>query len=383
MLFLEMQLLDKSRVLTLLKEMISVNSENPEGITEGVSKVLRDHLEAYGIACTPVGLAERPNLIFSSHDGQKGDLLLHGHMDTVPIGPPEDWSHDPFASEIVDGRLYGRGSCDMKGPVAALVETLILYTEERNPKPLVVLTTSDEETGCHGAEVVARSGQLDGISYGVCAEPTSLQILVGEKGIFWTKLVAKGKSAHGSRPEEGINAIQACIDAINLMTKEPFPYLHDELLGEPTFNIGVIEGGMKINIVPDKCEVQLDMRLAKGQNPEDLLRAMNERLRASGLSEKVHIEYIHGKPPVLTPLDSKIVQLARSAVEKVTGISPTLETATYGTDCSVLQPDVGILNVICGPGSIEQAHQPDEYILLDELYQSVDVYLEIAHHFSQ
>jgi succinyl-diaminopimelate desuccinylase len=361
--------------------MISVDSQNPEGITEGVANVLRDHLEAHGISCTPVGLPEKPNLIFTSHEGQKGDILLHGHMDTVPIGPPESWSHDPFASEIVDGRLYGRGSCDMKGPVAALAETLILYTEERHTKPLVVLATSDEETGCHGAQVVADSGQLNGISFGVCAEPTSLQVLVGEKGIFWTKIVSRGQSAHGSRPDEGINAIQACMDAINLMTGEPFPFEADELLGDPTLNVGVIEGGIKVNVVPDRCEAQLDMRLAKGQDSEKLLSEMRTRLESGGLSDRVSVEIIHGKPPVLTPVDSKIVKIARGAVEKVTGTVPSLGTATYGTDCSIIQPAVGILNVICGPGSIEQAHQPDEYILLDELYQSVDVYMNIARHF--
>jgi succinyl-diaminopimelate desuccinylase len=366
----------------LLKDLIAVNSENPEGITEGVAKVLRDHLEAYGISCTPVGLPEKPNLIFTSHDGQKGDLLLHGHMDTVPIGPPESWSHDPFASEIVDGKLYGRGSCDMKGPVAALAETMILYTEERHTKPLVFLATSDEETGCHGAEVVANSGKLDGISFGVCAEPTSLQVLVGEKGIFWTTIISQGKSAHGSRPEEGINAIQGCIEAISLMTGEPFPYEPHEFLGGPTLNVGVIEGGIKVNVVPDRCEARLDMRLAKGQTPEILLKEMQSRLEDGGLSDRVQVEMIHGKPPVLTPVDSKIVSIAQNAVENATGDRPSLGTATYGTDCSILQPAVGILNIICGPGSIEQAHQPNEYIELDELYKSVDVYMEIAKHFS-
>ncbi len=374
--------MDKSRVLTLLKELVATNSENPKGITREVAKILRDHLDSHSIACTQVGLPERPNLIFSSHEGQNGDILMHGHLDTVPIGQSESWSHDPFSSEIVDGRLYGRGSCDMKGPVAALAETLILYTEERHTKPLVVLATSDEETGCNGAEVVAKSGKLDGIKYGVCAEPTSLQVLVGEKGIFWSKVVAKGKSAHGSRPEEGINAIQACMDAIRLLTEEPFPYDADELLGNPTVNIGVIEGGMKVNIVPDACEAQIDMRIVKGQDPDALLKAMNARLESAGLSDRVQVEYIYGKPAVLTPVDSEIVTLTRTAVKRVTGKSPTLSTATYGTDCSVLQPDVGILNVICGPGSIEQAHQPDEYITLDELYQSVDIYLEIARNFS-
>lgn len=375
--------MDKPRLLSLLKELIATNSENPPGYEADVAKVLREHMESYGIACTSVGSATRPNLIFSSHDGQKGDLVMHGHMDTVPVGPPESWSHDPFSSTIIDGRLYGRGACDMKGPVAALAETLILYTERKHPKALVMLATSDEESGCSGAEEVAKSGLLDGIKFGVCAEPTGLQVLVGEKGMFWSRVVAQGRSAHGSRPEEGVNAIQACLDAIRLLTEEPFPFDIDDLLGSPTMNIGVIQGGIKINVVPDSCEAQLDMRIVKGQEPEDLLVVMNERLEAAGLSNRVKVEFIHGKPAVATPAYSEIVTVARAAVERVTGRSPTLGSATYGTDCSVLQPKVGIQHVICGPGSIEQAHQPDEYISVEELIQSIDVYLEIAKHFSK
>jgi succinyl-diaminopimelate desuccinylase len=373
--------MNKPRMLVLLKELIATNSENPPGCEAEVAKVLRDHMDAHGIACTSVGSAKRPNLIFSSHDGQTGDIVMHGHMDTVPVGPLENWSYDPFSSEIVDGRLYGRGACDMKGPVAALAETLILYAEERHSNPLVILTTSDEESGCSGAEEVAKSGILSGISYGVCAEPTSLQILVGEKGMFWSKIVANGKSAHGSRPEEGVNAIQACMDAIRILVDEPFPFDSDPLLGVPTTNIGVINGGIKINVVPDYCEAQLDMRIVKGQDIDKIRGEMNARLESAGLSDKIHIEYVHGKPAVITPSDSKIVSLARTAVENVTGKRPELSSATYGTDCSVLQPKVGIVHVICGPGSIEQAHQPDEYVRLDELYQSVDIYLEIARHF--
>ncbi|MFW9962203.1 MAG: M20 family metallopeptidase [Candidatus Sifarchaeia archaeon] len=374
--------MNKSRVLGLLKELVATNSENPPGQEAEVSKVLRDHLEAHGIACKSVGPAKRPNLIFSSHDGQKGKIVIHGHMDTVPIGPLEGWSHDPFSSEIDSGLLYGRGACDMKGPLSALVESLILYTEERHRRPLVFLATSDEESGCSGAEEVAKSGLLKGIDFGVCAEPTSLQVLVGEKGMFWSKVVATGKAAHGSTPEEGINAIQTCMDAVRLFVEDPFPHDEDVLLGKPTLNIGVMKGGIKINVVPDRCEAELDMRIVKGQDPETLLDAMNARLQSAGFSERVKVEYIHGKPAVITPVDSEIVGVTKAAVESITGIPPKIGTATYGTDCSVLQPKIGILNVICGPGSIRQAHQPDEFISLDELYQSIEIYLQIARHFS-
>jgi succinyl-diaminopimelate desuccinylase len=373
----------KSRVLSLLKELVATNSENPPGQEEAVAKVLRDHMEAHGISCVSVGSSNRPNLIFSSHEGQRGSLVMHGHMDTVPIGKLENWSHNPFGSEIVNGCFYGRGACDMKGPVAALAETLIIYSEEQHTQPLLILNTSDEESACSGAEEVAKSNELAGVRYGVCAEPTDLQILVGEKGLFWSRVVATGKSAHGSRPEEGLNAISTCIDAINVLITNEYPYEEDQFLGKPTMNIGTIQGGIKVNVVPDTCEAQLDIRVVKGQTPESLLVLMNERLRNSGLSDRVRVEYILGKPSVLTPTASVIVETAVDVVEGVTGVHPTLGTATYGTDCSVLQPKNGILNIIYGAGSIEQAHQPDEYIRLDQLYKSVEVYLEIARRFDR
>ena len=375
--------MQESRVLSLLKDLVATNSENPPGREDAVAKVLRNHMEAHGISCVSVGSSKRPNLIFSSHEGQRGPLVMHGHMDTVPIGKLENWSHDPFGSGVVGGRLYGRGACDMKGPVAALAETLIIYSEDRHTQPLLLLTTSDEESGCSGAEEVAKSDELVGVRYGVCAEPTDLQILVGEKGLFWSRVVATGKSAHGSRPEEGVNAITACLDAIDVLISEEYPFEEDRFLGRPTMNVGLIQGGIKVNVVPDACEAQLDMRVVKGQTPELLLRRMNERLKRSGLSDRVKVEYIHGKPAVLTPPDSIIVETAIDIVERVLGVRPALGTATYGTDCSVLQPKNGILNIICGPGSIEQAHQPDEYIRLDQLYKSVEIYLEIARRFDQ
>ena len=374
---------DEKRMLSLLRDLIAARSENPPGREDAVAKILKDHLESHGIACRSVGPSERPNLIFSSHDEEKGPLVFHGHMDTVPVGDLSDWSYDPFTSEIVDGRLYGRGACDMKGPVTAIVESLILYKEKGHKTPLTVLTTSDEESGCSGSESVAESGLLEGVKYGVCAEPTSLEVLVGEKGMFWSKIVAKGKSAHGSRPEEGINAILLCMDALQVLLNYKYPYQENELLGTYSLNPGVIRGGIKLNVVPDRCELQLDMRIVKGQTPEGLLTLMNQVLKDEGFSDDVSVEYVHGKPAVVTPIDAEIVSVSLNEVERITGKRSIPTAATYGTDCSVLQPKIGILNVICGPGSIEQAHQPNEYIELEELYKSVDVYLGIARHFNR
>ncbi|MHA1902491.1 MAG: M20 family metallopeptidase [Candidatus Thorarchaeota archaeon] len=375
-------MVDESRMLNLLKDMIATKSENPPGYERDVAKVIRSHMESHGISSQTVGPVNRPNLIFSTSEDETGSLVIHGHMDTVPIGPKDSWVHDPFGSEISDGMLYGRGSADMKGPVAALAETMILYNESGHKEPLVMLCTSDEESGCSGAEEVAASGLLDGIKFGVCAEPTSLDVLVGEKGIFWSKVKANGKSAHGSRPKEGINAIDLCMDALRILTEFDYPYEPNELLGTMTTNIGKIEGGIKVNVVPDYCEALVDMRIVMGQTPEGMLEIMNKTLESKGLADRVHAEYVHGKPAVVTPYDAEIVSVSMDAVERVTGRRSDPGAATYGTDCSVLQPKIGILNVICGPGSIEQAHQPNEYIEISQMSQAVKIYLDIANHFA-
>jgi succinyl-diaminopimelate desuccinylase len=370
-------------LISLTQELIATNSESPPGSEEEVAKVLRNHMEDHGIACISIGSRKRPNLVFSTREGEIGPLVIHGHLDTVPAGPQESWKHDPFGGEIVDGLLYGRGAADMKGPVAALAETMIQYDKEGHGTPLLMLATSDEESGCSGAEEVAKSRKLDGVQYGVCAEPTSLNVLVGEKGILWSRLVTVGKAAHASRPEEGQNAIELCIQALEVLTSSEYVYEPDALLGKPTMNIGLIQGGIKVNVVPDACEARLDMRTVKGQTPEGLLEIMNRRLESAGLSDRARVEYIHGKPAVITPYGSEIVSVSMDAVTRITGTKPSPAAATYGTDCSVLQPEIGIVNVICGPGSIEQAHQPNEFIEVNQLVQSVDVYLEIARHFSK
>ncbi|MHA1935197.1 MAG: M20 family metallopeptidase [Candidatus Thorarchaeota archaeon] len=375
-------MVNESRMLNLLKDMIAAKSENPPGYERDVAEVIRSHMESHGISSQTVGPVNRPNLIFSTSEDATGSLVIHGHMDTVPIGPRESWAHDPFGSEIVDGTLYGRGSADMKGPVAALAETMILYSESGQNEPLVMLCTSDEESGCSGAEEVAASGLLDGVRFGVCAEPTSLDVFVGEKGIFWSKVKANGKSAHGSRPEEGINAVELCIDALKILTEFDYPYEPNDLLGTMTTNIGKIEGGIKVNVVPDYCEALVDMRIVMGQTPEGMLEIMNQTLESKGLADRVHAEYVHGKPAVITPYESEIVSVSMDAVERVTGRRSTPGAATYGTDCSVLQPKIGIMNVICGPGSIEQAHQPNEYIEISQMSQAVKIYLDIANHFA-
>jgi succinyl-diaminopimelate desuccinylase len=369
------------RVLALAKNLIATNSENPPGREKEVAEVLRSHLEPHGILCTQVGSDDRPNLLFSTHKGDMGSLVLHGHMDTVPAGPREKWEFDPFACITANGRLYGRGAADMKGPLAALAETMILYKRENHKEPLLLLATSNEENGLLGAEEVADSGILQGVEYGVCAEPTGLQLFLGEKGVVWVKVTAKGKTGHSSRPDTGMNAIDLCIQAIQVLTQGDYPSEPDALLGNHTMNVGRIKGGTQQGVIPESCEALIDMRIVKGQTPESIMNLMQQHLDDAGIGQHISIENYNRSYTTITPVDSKIVRFASSAIVDLTGLPPKLGVATYGSDSSVLQNRVGISNIIYGPGSIAQAHQPNEYIEIDELLKSVDVYLHIARAF--
>lgn len=371
------------RVLSLAKKLIATNSEDPPGREKEVAEVLRSHLEPHGIHCTKVGSDDRPNLLFSTHDGDMASLVLHGHMDTVPAGPREKWDYDPFDCEIINGRLYGRGAADMKGPLAALAETMLLYKQEDHAEPLLLLATANEENGLLGAEEVADSGVLEGVEYGICAEPTSLQLYLGEKGVVWVRVTATGEAGHSSHPSTGINAIDLCIQAVQVLTLGNYPSEPDALLGHHTMNVGKIEGGTQQGVIPDTCTALIDMRIVKGQTPESIMDLMRKHLHDAGLARQVEIENYNRSYTTITPTDSKIVQFASRAIENMTGIQPKLGVATYGSDSSVLQNRVGISNIIYGPGSIAQAHQPNEYIEIDDLLKSIDVYLHIARAFDE
>jgi acetylornithine deacetylase/succinyl-diaminopimelate desuccinylase-like protein len=205
---------------------------------------------------------------------------------------------------------------------------------------------------------------------------------LGEKGVVWVRVTAKGKTGHSSRPETGMNAIDLCIQAIHVLTHGVYPSEPDAFLGNHTMNVGKIEGGTQQGVIPDTCKALIDMRIVKGQTPESITDLMKKHLDDAGIGQNVSIENYNSSYTTITPTDSKIVQFASKAIEDLTGTQPELGVATYGSDSSVLQNRVGIFNIIYGPGSIAQAHQPNEYIEIDQLLKSIDVYLHIARAFN-
>ena len=291
-------------------------------------------------------VANRANLI--ARLGERTPITLTGHLDTVPADAA-DWSFDPHSGEVVDDRLRGRGSSDMKGGVAALASAAIRYAFDGGTGVQLVFTFG-EETGCEGAR------QLDSALLGpsdvlLVAEPTANRVVLGHKGVTWLRLTARGRSAHGSRPDLGENALVVLAEAavrVHRAGSWPVSPTH----GPVTVNVGTFAAGTQPNLVPDHAEMQLDVRTVPEFGSDDAVRAITE-LSGPGIA----VERVLDVPGVGSDAESPAVRRVADVLQP--GWRP--EYATYSTDASVLKDRLSCHTaLICGPGEPEQAHTVDE-----------------------
>jgi succinyl-diaminopimelate desuccinylase len=370
----------------LTQELVRLNTTNPPGNESPAVDLLEARLRKAGFETTVVPYPDgenRSHVVARLHGsgGQPG-LLFSGHVDVVPTGGVA-WTVDPFGGEIRDGRLYGRGSCDMKGGVAALVTAALdLAAGERLRGDLVVAITADEERNCLGAEALVREPLFEGMGATLVAEPTSLGLYIAEKGALWAEVEFSGKTAHGSMPHLGANAVQAAADFLvrweqRYRTDEP---VHP-LLGTPTLNAGTIQGGVKVNVVPDRCVLQLDMRTVPPLEHRDLLRQIEEALtevRSARSGIRTEVRFASDRPPVSCPADSELALALADAVRAVSGRDTTPRGVPYCTEACIWVPALGIPAVICGPGAPGMAHQPDEWVEVAELEMAAEIYRRAA-----
>ncbi|WP_067177601.1 M20 family metallopeptidase [Microtetraspora niveoalba] len=299
--------------------------------------------------------------------GSGTPVVLTGHLDTVPLGG-RAWEHDPHAAEVDGDRLYGRGSSDMKAGVAALVVAAERHVRGSGPRAaLEIVLTAGEETGCEGAIDMIAQGMVGRARALLVAEPTANRALLGHKGALWLRAVARGRTAHGSMPHLGDNAVYKLARAIGAVERfDPGVPAHP-WLGAPTANVGTVRGGINVNSVPDLAEATVDMRTVAGQDHAEL----RERLgRAVG--EETALEVLTDLPAVWTDPDDDVVQALLAAGAAPPGDRPA---ASYFTDASVLVAACGgAPAVICGPGEPEQAHVTDEYCVIPRIEEAVEIY---------
>ncbi|MBM4323828.1 MAG: M20 family metallopeptidase, partial [Deltaproteobacteria bacterium] len=314
------------------------------------------------------------------------NLIFNGHIDVVPSGDPAQWKYPPYGGKLYKGRIYGRGSSDMKGGIASFIHAIAMVDRSNiplNQGSLILHLVSDEESHGHqGMGYLAKKGLIKGDAV-IVGEPTNLDLIIAQKGALWFKITTFGKSAHGSRPSQGINAIEKMTKLMDRLNSIPLLKEHS-LLGKPTINIGKIQGGAKVNMVPDRCEIEVDRRLLPNENKEEILREIKEAIESLQAQDpllKYQIEEIdYAEPSEIHP-DEEIVRIGLEAVKEVLGERPKVRGFSGFTDARFYINQFHIPTLIFGPGGTDQSHTTDESVEVNNLIQAAKVYARIIYNF--
>ena len=374
---------DQAFLTARLKDMVAIKSENPfdeaprPGYREKeMGEYLADHMAELGMEVTVKEvLPDRPNVFgFLAGEGPGPRLMLAGHMDTART----DGYEDAYRVEEKQGRVYGRGACDMKAGLAAYLEIarLLKASGKKLKGHLIIAGIADEEYQMHGSQDVGRNGPL--ADQGIIGEPTDLSVCPANKGRVSTFIRTFGRAAHSSVPEEGENAIIRMASVIRafadynatLLTQAPHP-----LCGHGRFNPGVIKGGVQVNMVPDTCALEVDRRTLPGESKEQVYAEFQRRLDELK-AEDPGFRYEITEPSWLIPpndiaIEEPVVQSLLGAYRQVCGRSTEATAFVAGSDA----PHMGFPTVVCGPGSINQAHSTCEFVAVEQLVDAARMYL--------
>jgi len=293
-------------------------------------------------------------------------LLVASHLDTVPV---DGMAFDPFDPVIEAGRLQGRGSCDTKAGMAALLEALARVLERGTlRRNLIVVGEADEELGSTGVDDVMAHLADRRPDWVLATEPTDLRLIHAHKGVVHARICARGRACHSSDPSAGRNAIVAMARAI-LAVEEGAASLADRphpRMGPGTLSIGLVQGGQAPNVVPDEARIWIDRRTLPEETASDVRSQLEDALAGAGLAEEVEVETCsEEKPPLDTAADSDAVRCVAQALEGE-GLESAPRTVAFGTDAGVFAR-AGIPGVVLGPGSIAVAHTSREFVPLDEV----------------
>lgn len=371
---------EKQEALELLRSMIKTNTVNPPGNEKELAVKLATLMNSEGIEAETVEvLPGRDNLIVRMAGENHGKLLAAtGHLDTVPPGGIP-WEHDPFAADVVDGKLYGRGTSDMKSGDAAFLYAMIkLKREGIVPKQDVIfIGTVSEENGSLGAKAFVEAGGMKNVDALLVCEPSSNELDIAHKGAVWVKVKFYGKTAHGSMPDLGVNAVSRAAKFIAAIDAQSFDVKPDDILDMPSCSVNICQGGVATNVVPDYCEVNIDFRTIPGQTAEDIKAYLNKALDSAAKDDKdfkAEIEILSDLAAVRCPEGASILD----ALDKAAGRKHIRRGVRFYTDASTLVRDYPEKQVVIyGPGISEMAHQPNEYCEVEQFERFVETYANL------
>ncbi|MDV6302595.1 M20 family metallopeptidase [Rhodococcus cerastii] len=376
--------IDEHEIVSLTTALIDAGGENPGDTEEKTAKVLAEHCRALGFDVRTVEVAPgRPNVIVSIGSDERPGVLFVGHSDVVPAGT--GWTTDPFSAVVRDGRIFGRGACDMKGGLAAVVAamTAVHRAGLADEYPMTLACLVDEEDT--GLGIRAFVAALPHRKYSCCvvAEPTDLVTIVGCRGAANLEIEVRGRSAHAGQPRNGANAISAAARIIGIIegSQAELDANPDRDLGPATWNVGTITGGTGTSMVADRCVLTVDRRLVPGESAAGVVGDLRSRIESAGVTGRdidVRIGIAMEMPGFLTSVSDGLVTTAvQSVLDTGSGRSTGIWTASC--DGGFVAQQMGIKTVVLGPGEIEsQAHRPDESVAVQQLTDSARAYALIA-----
>lgn len=362
----------------------SISSVLPEydQSNEGVINLLAGWCRDLGFEVSIMPIVGHPGKfnLLATYGRGPGGLVLSGHTDTVPCNP-EKWTSDPFTLTERDGKLYGLGTCDMKGFFALALEALEQVRDKTFHQPLMILATADEECSMSGARALSQSTGPGG-RYAVIGEPSSLRPVRMHKGIIMDSIRVTGRAGHSSNPALGINAMDAVhevmgeLKSLRAELAENYRDAHFAVQ-TPTLNLGCIHGGDNPNRICGSCELAFDLRALPGMSNDDLREEIRRRMNPIAAQNNVEMSFEQLFPGVEPFAESENSALIKEA-ERLTGY--TSIAVNYATEAPFLQ-NLGMETVVLGPGSIDQAHQVDEFMALDQIEPCVNILRNLIERF--
>lgn len=373
-----------------LESIVKLDSMNPPGNELPVAEQVKSLLDSHSIENEVFKFDDnRGNLVAwlrgegDPNDPNRKVLGLSGHMDTVPVGEVE-WEHGPFSAKQVDGKMYGRGTCDMKGGLTALLYAMIELKNEgvKLNGDVKLLACAGEEAGAVGAKRLYKEGQMKDVDALIIAEPTNDEICISEKGVLWLEITTFGKTAHGSTPQFGVNAINHMHRLLSaLYDNFEMDVEADWLLGKPTYNVSVIKGGVGTNVVPDQCSVQIDIRTIPGQSHDEIfaqIEGIFNDVKAEVEDLQFEMKRINDLRAVETKPENDFVQMFKEEATSFFGKEKEFQGMIPYTDgAALIAEDDDVPLVIYGSADTKLAHQPNEYIEIDPFLKSIELYKQI------
>jgi len=368
-----------SALMSILADLIGFDTTSRNSNLELI-RYVEDYLSQHGVQSTLVhdDSGHKANLYATIGPAELGGVMLSGHTDVVPVDG-QRWASDPFVLERIDDKVFGRGSADMKGFIACVLERVPEMVAASLATPIHIALSYDEEVGCIGVRRLLDLMEKMPVvpSMAIIGEPTNMEIVVAHKGKRGIRVNVRGASAHSAYPTEGVNAIEvaaqliAHISEVQQDIEKNGPFDPGYRVPHTTLHVGTVRGGTALNIVPNECSFDFEIRHLPEHEIDPLIDTV-QRYARDNLEPTMRLKNpdcgidfteLFGYPALFTAPDAPVVAFVRSLLE----CDRAVEQISFGSEAGLFSRRIGIPAVVCGPGSILQAHRPDEYVSIEQL----------------